>query len=82
VLCRGIQAALNTGELGREDEVLVEKEARDPGQVLGRTRRNKFVAFPAEGAQIGDYTWVQLKRTTGPTFQGARVLALAPGGCP
>jgi tRNA-2-methylthio-N6-dimethylallyladenosine synthase len=78
-LTRGVQAEINSGELGRQDEVLVEKAARDPGHLLGRTRRNKYVAFPSEGVRIGDYAWVELTDSTGPTFRGALVGALSAG---
>jgi tRNA-2-methylthio-N6-dimethylallyladenosine synthase len=70
---RGIQAEINAGEVGREVEVLVEKEARSQGHMLGRTRRNKVVAFPAEPSTVGSYRRVVLERTTGATFLGADV---------
>jgi len=69
-VARGIQAEINRSEVGRSEEVLIEKEARDPGHLLGRTRRNKVVAFPAEGLSVGDYARVELTRTTGATFAG------------
>ncbi|MBW3534635.1 MAG: MiaB/RimO family radical SAM methylthiotransferase [Gemmatimonadetes bacterium] len=67
---RGIQASINAGEVGRVEEVLVEKEARDPGQVLGRTRRSKVVVFDGDPSWIGTYRTVVLQRTTGATFVG------------
>jgi tRNA-2-methylthio-N6-dimethylallyladenosine synthase len=67
---RGIQAEINAGEVGRREEVLAEREARDHGQLLGRTRRTKMVAFPAEPSQIGEYLEVELLETTGATFRG------------
>jgi tRNA-2-methylthio-N6-dimethylallyladenosine synthase len=69
---RGIQADINAGEVGRVEEVLVEKEARSPGHVLGRTRRNKVVAFPGTLSLVGRYVPVVLEHTTGATFVGAR----------
>ncbi len=76
---RAIQAEINEAEVGRVEEVLVEKEARDPGQILGRSRRNKVVAFPASPDLVGTYLEVRLTGTTGATFvgeweQGAPVL--------
>ena len=68
---RGIQAEINEAEVGRMEEVLVEKEARDPGQVLGRTRRNKVVAFTGSPELVGTYQEVRLTDTTGATFVGA-----------
>lgn len=68
-----IQREINRSEVGRTEEVLVEKEARGEGQILGRTRRNKVVAFPGDPAAIGSYTRVELVRTTGATFVGREV---------
>jgi tRNA-2-methylthio-N6-dimethylallyladenosine synthase len=67
---RGIQAEINEAEVGRMEEVLVEKEARDPGQILGRTRRNKVVAFTGSPELVGTYQKVRLTDTTGATFVG------------
>ena len=67
---RGIQAEINEIEVGRMEEVLVEKEARDPGQILGRTRRNKVVAFTGSPELVGTYQSVRLTDTTGATFVG------------
>ena len=69
-LTRGIQREVNLGEVGRVEEVLVDAPARHPGQLRGRTRRNKVVAFPAEGARPGDFVRVELTGTSGPTFSG------------
>lgn len=70
---RGIQAEINRGEVGRRVEVLVEKEARGEGQMLGRTRRNKVVAFPGSADAVGQYLHVELEDTTGVTFIGREV---------
>src|SRR5690606_18519160 len=43
---RAIQAEINRNELGRTVEVLVERAARSPGDMLGRTEGYKVVAFP------------------------------------
>ncbi len=67
---RAIQAEINEAEVGRVEEVLAEKEARDPGQILGRTRRNKVVAFAASPELVGTYHQVRLTYTTGATFVG------------
>ncbi len=71
---REIQAEINAAEVGRLETVLVEKEARNPGQVLGRTRRNKVVAFAGSPELIGTYQEVRLTHTTGATFVGELVL--------
>jgi tRNA-2-methylthio-N6-dimethylallyladenosine synthase len=76
---RGIQAEINEGEVGRTEEILVERDGRDPGHLLGRTRKNKAVVFPAEEQGAGDYVSVELTATTGATFRG-RSLSTEPAG--
>jgi len=77
---RTIQAEINESELNRVEEVLVEKEARGEGQVLGRTRRNKVVAFSGEAGLVGSYAHVRLERTTGATFVGRLLPDPEPAG--
>ena len=69
-LTRGIQREVNLREVGRVEEVMVDAPARRPGQLRGRTRRNKVVAFPAGSARPGDFVTVELTGTSGPTFSG------------
>jgi tRNA-2-methylthio-N6-dimethylallyladenosine synthase len=75
---REIQAEINRDEVGRVEEVLVERMARSDGDVLGRTERNKVVAFPGEPSLIGSYVRVRLDRTTGATFVGTHVEQESP----
>jgi tRNA-2-methylthio-N6-dimethylallyladenosine synthase len=70
-LTRRIQGEINESEVGRVEEVLVEKDGRDPGFMLGRTRRNKVVVFPGDRSFVNTYRTVELTRTTGATFAGA-----------
>lgn len=70
---RAIQAEINRGEVGREEEVLVEKAARSAGDMLGRTERNKVVAFPGDASLVGRFVRVALEDTTGATFIGRRI---------
>jgi len=70
---RGIQAEINRSEVGLVQEVLIEKAGRSPGQVLGRTRRNKVVAFDGDVGRVGEYSRVALEHTTGATFAGTEV---------
>lgn len=78
---RSIQAEINHAEVGRVEEVLIEKEGRDEGQLLGRTRRGKVVVFDADAGRVGEYTRVVLDRTTGATFAGTETSdVLAPVG--
>ncbi|GMR14163.1 MAG: tRNA (N6-isopentenyl adenosine(37)-C2)-methylthiotransferase MiaB [Gemmatimonadota bacterium] len=70
---REVQAEITASELGQVVEVLVEKEARTDGQLLGRTERNKVVAFPADTMLIGTYQTVRLVATTSVTFIGELV---------
>lgn len=72
-LTRGIQREINEKEVGRVEEVLVEKEGKDPGFMLGRTRRHKVVVFPGDTSQVGSYQTISLTRTTGATFAGHRI---------
>jgi tRNA-2-methylthio-N6-dimethylallyladenosine synthase len=77
-VAREVQLELNAAEVGRVDEVLVERVAKDGHQVLGRTRRNKVVAFEGAPEWIGTYRFVQLQRTSGATFTGREVEVSVP----
>lgn len=79
-VARGIQAEINRREVGRVEEVLVEREARGEGQVLGKTRRGKMVAFPGDRSLVGSYQVVRLEETTGATFRGVSAAVTAPAG--
>jgi tRNA-2-methylthio-N6-dimethylallyladenosine synthase len=70
---RAIQSEINVAEVGRIEEVLIEGEGRDAGQIRGRTRRNKVVVFDGDPARIGEYTRTRLERTTGATFAGSEL---------
>lgn len=69
-LQREIQREIHESEIGRVVEVLVEREARSEGDLLGRTETNKAVVFPAGNSSIGDFVEVRLQSTTGATFIG------------
>jgi len=71
-LHRQIQAEIYQGEVGRIEEVLVEKEGRRGG-VQGRTSGNKVVNFDAPAGLIGSFVEVRLTGTTGATFAGELV---------
>ncbi len=79
-VARGIQAEINRTEVGRSEEILVEKPGRDPGELFGRTRRGKAVVFPATSERVGDYVPVELTATTGATFRGAVHAAATAAG--
>lgn len=72
---RSIQKEINQGEVGRVEELLIERRARSEWMVLGRTRRNKAVVVPGMETDVGSYLTVRLTRTTGPTFVAERVSA-------
>ena len=72
-LTRSIQREINEREVGRVEELLIERKARSEGMMLGRTRRAKAVAVPGMEAEIGGYVHARLVRTTGPTFVAERV---------
>ena len=76
-VARGIQSEINRTEVGRVEEILIEKPGRDPGFMLGRTRRAKVVVVPGGPELIGSYRRAVLERTTGATFAGSLVEAPA-----
>ena len=76
---RGVARAQNLGLLGRQCEVLIEREARRGGELLqARTRDFRTVLVPGDASMIGRYLTVQLTGTTGSTFTGAIVRERAP----
>lgn len=77
---RRIQAEINRSEVGRVEEVLIERTGRRPRQLLGRTRRGKVVVFDGDARRVGEYTRVSLDETTGATFVGTEVDAPVPAG--
>jgi tRNA-2-methylthio-N6-dimethylallyladenosine synthase len=72
-LQRSIQAEINAAEVGREMELLVEREAKSAGDVLGRADSNKVAAFAGSISMVGQYVRVRLTGTTGATFQAVRI---------
>jgi tRNA-2-methylthio-N6-dimethylallyladenosine synthase len=70
---RAIQAEINTAEVGRVVEVLVERAARSAGDLLGRTSGYKVAAFPGTADLINSYVHIRLTGTTGATFRGELV---------
>jgi tRNA-2-methylthio-N6-dimethylallyladenosine synthase len=74
-LHRTIQHEISAAEVGNVVEVLVEREARSAGDLLGRTDSFKVVAFPGDPSLIGRYMDVRLLHTSGSTFRGERVTA-------
>lgn len=69
-LHRSIQSEINTSEVGRTVQVLVERAAKSSGDMLGRTEGYKPVAFPGDESLVGRYLDVRLTGTTGSTFRG------------
>jgi tRNA-2-methylthio-N6-dimethylallyladenosine synthase len=67
---RAIQLEVNRAEVGSVREVLIEREARSTGDLLGRTDTNKVVAFPGPAEWIGRYLDVRLTATSSATFAG------------
>jgi len=71
---RSVARSQNLGLLGRQCEVLVEREARRGGELLqARTRDFRTVLVPGDASMIGRYLTVELTGTTGSTFTGAAV---------
>lgn len=79
---RRIQGEINQTEVGRRDEILLERPGRDVATLLGRTRRNKAVVAPASPDRVGSYMEVELIRTTGATFVGEPVAHTSLVGVP
>ncbi len=51
----------NRAEVGSVVEVLVEGPSKkDPGKLTGRTRKNKLVHFPSDGAEEGSFRTVRI----------------------
>lgn len=69
---REIQGEIYRSEVGRVEEVLVEKEGRRGG-LQARTQGNKVVTFEGPTRLIGEFVTVRLTGTTGSTFSGALV---------
>jgi tRNA-2-methylthio-N6-dimethylallyladenosine synthase len=76
-LHREIQVEIGRAEVGRVEEVLVEKEGRRGG-LQGRTDGNKVVNFAGDPALVGSFVEVRLTSTTGATFGGELVAEAAP----
>lgn len=76
-LHREIQLEIGQREVGRVEEVLVEKEGRRGG-LQGRTEGNKVVNFDGPASLVGTFATVRLTSTTGATFGGELVEADAP----
>jgi tRNA-2-methylthio-N6-dimethylallyladenosine synthase len=68
-LHREIQLEIGRREVGRIEEVLVEKEGRRGG-VQGRTGGNKVVNFDGPASLVGSFVRVRLTSTTGATVGG------------
>ncbi len=66
---RRIQMEINRAQVGRVEDVLVEKEGRRGG-LEGRTDGNKVVTFEGPASLIGSFTQVRLTSTSGATFGG------------
>jgi tRNA-2-methylthio-N6-dimethylallyladenosine synthase len=73
---RAIQAEIYQSEVGRVEEVLVEKEGRRGG-LQGRTEGNKVVTFDGPAELMGYFAEVKLVSTTGATFSGELAHSLA-----
>jgi tRNA-2-methylthio-N6-dimethylallyladenosine synthase len=70
--------ARNLTQLGRRDEVLVEKVARDGQLLQTRTRDFKTVLLPGDESMVGQYFTVELTGTTGSTFTGQIIAERKP----
>jgi tRNA-2-methylthio-N6-dimethylallyladenosine synthase len=78
-LHREIQLEIGQTEVGRVEEVLVEKEGRRGG-LQGRTEGNKVVNFSGPASLVGTFADVRLISTSGATFAGELLEAEVPAG--
>ncbi|HEX7238819.1 MAG TPA: tRNA (N6-isopentenyl adenosine(37)-C2)-methylthiotransferase MiaB [Longimicrobiaceae bacterium] len=78
-LHREIQLEIYRAEVGRVEEVLVEKEGRRGG-LQGRTGSNKVVTFEGPASLIGSFAEVRLVSTSGATFGGELLESRVPAG--
>jgi len=62
-LQKQISAEENEASVGQTCEVLVEKRARDPARLLGKTRTNRTVLFSGESSLIGQQVKVHVERS-------------------
>jgi tRNA-2-methylthio-N6-dimethylallyladenosine synthase len=89
-----ISLARNRAQVGRVEEVLVEGPSKkDPGRLTGRTRTNKLVHFPSDGAEEGSFRTVAITGAHPHFLSGERaveekrslalpLLASTSQGCP
>ncbi|HMC56192.1 MAG TPA: tRNA (N6-isopentenyl adenosine(37)-C2)-methylthiotransferase MiaB [Gemmatimonadaceae bacterium] len=76
---RSVARSQNLRLLGRQYEVLAEREARRGGDLLmARTRDFRTVLIPGDASMLGRYFNVELTGTTGSTFTGAIVRERSP----
>jgi tRNA-2-methylthio-N6-dimethylallyladenosine synthase len=70
----------NRAEVGRIAEVLVEGPSKkDPGRLTGRTRTNKLVHFPSDGADEGSFRTVEITAAH-PHYLSGELTGEQPGG--
>jgi tRNA-2-methylthio-N6-dimethylallyladenosine synthase len=68
----------NARDVGRRHEVLVEGPSKkDPSRLSGRTRTNKLVHFPSDGAEPGSIRTVEVTRAHPHFLEG---IVTADGG--
>jgi tRNA-2-methylthio-N6-dimethylallyladenosine synthase len=68
----------NRAQVGRVEEVLVEGPSKkDPGRLTGRTRTNKLVHFPSDGADEGTFRTVAVTAAH-PHFLSGELVGGAP----
>jgi len=70
----GISYLRNERMLGAEQEVLVEGPSKkDPARLTGRTRMNKLVHFPTDGAEPGSLRTVRIEKAHTHHLEGSLV---------
>ena len=60
----------NQDHLDKTFSVLIEGDAKKPGQMMGRNDGNKIVVFPKNGKKVGDFVNVKINEVTPNTLIG------------
>ena len=70
---RKISYKKNQQHLEKTYSVLIEGDAKKPGQMMGRNDGNKIVVFPKNGKKVGDFVNVKINEVTPNTLIGENI---------
>jgi tRNA-2-methylthio-N6-dimethylallyladenosine synthase len=75
------QSAFNRAAVGREYDVLIEREGRAPGQMVGRTPYLQALCVREDGVAIGDLVRVRVESVGAHSLSG-RIMGRGAGDSP